>query len=185
DEERDRPEGSGSDREIDHLVRPLRIPRVACGELRLDRVCQRIYQGPPSCGVLRLSAQRLADGLLSPGDIDQGRAAPRRDRSSGGREPLRLEVPLGRRWRAPRTSLREGIAGSDGQVDRIGATICLNGRSRASVPTARRSTHEARLRRCAGIPWIETPRRAMAGRAGCTITRRTFQWGAGALAGVA
>ena len=39
--------------------------------------------------------QRLADGLLPPGDAGQGRAAPRRRGAAGRRPALGLEVPLG------------------------------------------------------------------------------------------
>ena len=74
--------GAGPDRQVDHLVRALRLPRVARRELRAHRLCERVPQGAPPGGLLHLPAQRLADGLLPSGDADQGRAAARRRRSS-------------------------------------------------------------------------------------------------------
>ena len=47
--------------------------------------------------VLRRAAQRLADGLLPPGDAGQGRPAPRRRGAADRRQPLGLEVPVGSR----------------------------------------------------------------------------------------
>ena len=102
--------GAGPDRQVDHLVRALRLPRVARGELRAHRLRQRVPQGAPSGGVLHRAAQRLADGLLPSGHADQGCAAPRRRSAAGRRQSLRLDVPLGERRRPARHALREGAA---------------------------------------------------------------------------
>ena len=45
---RDHRQGAGRDRAGDHLLRPLRLPRVARRELRADRLRQRLPEGAPS-----------------------------------------------------------------------------------------------------------------------------------------
>ena len=112
--ERHRRRGAGADRQVDHVVRAVRLPRVARRELRADRVRERVPEGAPSRGVLRGAPQRLADGLLPPGDAGQGRAAPRRDGAADRRHALRLEVPVGGAARV-RLGLRfvAGAAGGD------------------------------------------------------------------------
>ena len=73
----DRHRGAGADREVDHVVRALRLSRVARRELRAHRVCERVSQGASPGRVLRGTAQRVADGVLSPGDAHQGRPTAR------------------------------------------------------------------------------------------------------------
>ncbi len=74
--------GAGPDRQVDHLLRALRLPGVARGELRADRVRERVPEGAPSGGVPGVAAQRVADGLLPSRHAREGRAAPR-DGSAG------------------------------------------------------------------------------------------------------
>ena len=47
------PAGAGPDREVHHVVRAVRLPRVARGELRAHRVRELLSQGAPPGRVLR------------------------------------------------------------------------------------------------------------------------------------
>ena len=96
---------------VDHLVRALRVSRIARGELRAARVCQRVSEGALPGGVLHGAPQQPADGVLSPGDARQGRAAPRRPLPSDRRAAVRLAVPRrGRRRHPHRLHVRERLA---------------------------------------------------------------------------
>ena len=79
----------GAHHHVDHVVRAVRLSRVARGELRAARVCERVSQGALPGGVLHGAPQQPADGVLSPGDARQGRAAPRRPVSSDRRAAVR------------------------------------------------------------------------------------------------
>ena len=65
------------DRPLDQLVRPLRLPRVARGELRPHRLRERLPQVPPPGGLHLRAPQQPADGLLPPVHAGEGRAAAR------------------------------------------------------------------------------------------------------------
>ena len=78
--------------QVDQLVRALRLPGVARGELRADRLRERLPQGPPPGGVRLRAAQQPADGLLPPVHAGQGRAAPRRALPPGRRDAQRAAV---------------------------------------------------------------------------------------------
>ena len=54
------------------------FPESHAARSRCSPTRQRLPEGAPPGGVLLRAAQRLADGLLPPGDAGQGRAAPRR-----------------------------------------------------------------------------------------------------------
>ena len=77
----------GADHHVDHVVRAVRISRIARGQLRAARVRERVSQGALPGGVLHGAPQQPADGVLPSVDARQGRAAPRRpvpsDRRAG------------------------------------------------------------------------------------------------------
>ena len=79
-----------ADRHVDHVVRALRLSRVARGQLRAAGLCERVPQGALSGGVLHGAAQQPADGVLPPVDAGQGRAAARRPLSPDRRAGVRL-----------------------------------------------------------------------------------------------
>ena len=87
---RHRPSRAGGDPARHHLVRALRLPGVARGFVRADRLRVGLSQVPPSGGVPRRPAQRAADGLLQRGDAREGRPAPRRGRAADRRRALAL-----------------------------------------------------------------------------------------------
>ena len=100
-------DAAGADRHVDHLVRALRISRIARRQLRAARVRERVSQGALPGGVLHGAAQQPADGVLSPGDAGQGRAAPRRPLSSDRRAGVGLGLHgRARRRDPPRAALR-------------------------------------------------------------------------------
>src|SRR5207249_9505207 len=99
----------------------VRLPGVARGKLRADRIRERVSEGAASGGVLYLPAERVADGLLSPVDAGEGRTAPRCEGAADRRESLRLDVPLGERRDPPRHALREGTARGARRDGRWGA----------------------------------------------------------------
>ena len=66
---------AADDPPVDRLVRPLRLPGVARGELRADRLRERVPEGVLPGGVLHGAAQQPAARLLPPGHAGQGRAA--------------------------------------------------------------------------------------------------------------
>jgi error-prone DNA polymerase len=94
------PARRGADHHVDHVVRALRLSRIARRELRAARVCERVSEGHITARVLHGAPQQPADGVLPPGDARQGRAAPRRPVSSDRRAAVRLAVPRRGRWRA-------------------------------------------------------------------------------------
>jgi hypothetical protein len=73
-----------------HVVCALRLPRVARGELRADRVRERVPPRALPRDVLRGAAQPLAHGLLSPGYGGEGRPAPRGEDCAHRRDALGL-----------------------------------------------------------------------------------------------
>ena len=77
-EERHHRRGGRSHRAVDHVVCALRLSRVARGQLRAARLCERVFQGALPGGVLHGAAQQPADGVLSSGHAGEGRAAARR-----------------------------------------------------------------------------------------------------------
>ena len=94
------------DHHVDHLVRAVRVSRIARRELRAARVRERVSQGALPGGVLHRAPQQPADGVLSPVDARQGRAAPRRPVSADRRADVRL-----------------GLHGRTGRIDSTGAAI--------------------------------------------------------------
>ena len=86
---------SGPDRAVDHLVRALRLPRVARRLVRAHRLRLGLSQVLPPDRLSHRAAQRLADGLLPPGLPGQGRPAPRRRCSTDRCELLRVAVLVG------------------------------------------------------------------------------------------
>ena len=90
-------EAADDDRPVDHVVRALRFSRVALGELRADRLRERVPEGALPGGLLRGAAQQPADGVLSPGHAGEGRAAARRALRARRRAALGLGVRRSRR----------------------------------------------------------------------------------------
>ena len=84
--------GAGSDRAGDHFVRAVRISGIARGQLRADRLCQRVFEVPLPGGVHGGHAEQSADGILSSGDSDQGCAAARPAGAAGGCDEVGLAV---------------------------------------------------------------------------------------------
>ena len=68
----------GADHHVDHVVRALRLSRVARRQLRAAGVRERVSQSRIPGGVLHGAPQQPADGVLPSVDARQGRAAPRR-----------------------------------------------------------------------------------------------------------
>ncbi len=161
--------GAGPDREVHHVLRPLRLSRVARGELRADRLRELLPEGAPPGGVPRVAPELLADGLLPSGDPRQGRAAARRRGPADRRDALGMEVPVGRARRAPRAAVRAGAARGDGPAHRGGAgarAVCGRGGAGAAVRAApRRAFAAGRGRRARGLR-ARPPRGALAGREG-------------------
>ena len=121
------------DHPIDHLVRAVRISRVARRQLRAARLRERVSEGALPGGVLHGDPEQPADGVLSSGDAGQGRAAARRPLRADRRAGVRLGVP-GRagRPRPARADVRERPARRGRPGDRRGA------RDRPSRRAARR-----------------------------------------------
>ncbi len=92
-QERDHRRRCRRDHPLDYLVCALWIPRIACGELRAARVCERVLEGALSGGVLHRPPQQPADGVLSSGDARQGCPAPWRPVRPDRRAAIRLDVP--------------------------------------------------------------------------------------------
>ena len=96
-----RPGGRRLHRQDRGFVRPLRLPRIACHQLRAAGLRQRLPEGPPGPGVLRRAAQQPADGLLLAGHAAPRCQGPRGRRTPGLRGALRLGDPRGGRRIAP------------------------------------------------------------------------------------
>ncbi len=71
------PRNSGKNRSLDHLVRALRISRIARRQFCADRLCQRVFEMPLPGRFHRRHAQQPAHGLLPARHAGEGRAAPR------------------------------------------------------------------------------------------------------------
>ena len=111
--------GGGRDHPVDHLVRAVWLSRVARGQLRAARVCERVSEGALPGGVLHRAAQQPADGVLPSGDAREGRAAPRRAVRADRRAGVRLGLPRRpRRPRAAGTAVCEWPAPGNRQGDR-------------------------------------------------------------------
>ena len=92
-EERHHRRDRRTDHQLDHLVCAVRVSRVARRQLRAAGLRQRVSQGALPRRVLHGAPQQPADGVLSPGDAGQGRAAPRRPLPSDRRAAVRLGLP--------------------------------------------------------------------------------------------
>ena len=111
--------GRRADHHVDHVVRAVRISRIARRQLRAARLRERVSEGALPGGVLHGAAQQPADGVLSPGDAREGRAAPRRPLSADRRAGVRLGLPRRARRRDPaRPAVRERLARGGGAGDR-------------------------------------------------------------------
>ena len=117
-------------RAVDHVVRALRLPRVARGELCAHRLCQRVSQGLLPGRLLRRAAEQPADGLLPSGHAGQGRAAPRRPLHGRRRADARTGTAA---WRTTaRSASACGTCAACAKrwaADRAGAA-CRSGRGR-------------------------------------------------------
>ena len=58
---------AGRNHSVDHVIRALWISRIACGQLRADRVCERVSEVSLPRRVHRRHAEQSADGVLQPG----------------------------------------------------------------------------------------------------------------------
>ena len=114
EQERHRGRDAGSHRAVHHFVRAVRISRVACRQLRPDRLCQRVSQVPLSGGLHRGDSEQSADGLLSSRDAGEGRATPWTAFSAGGCHAVGLAMHDRTAGRSARGTsgiqLREGFA---------------------------------------------------------------------------
>ena len=127
--QRHRAGSAGADHSVDHLVRALRISRVARRQLCADRLCQRLSEVPLPGGVHRGAAQQPADGVLSSFDHGEGRAAARvasasrwTSRSRSGSARWSREIPRSSRpGLAHGVSLCQGTARGDGAGHRARA----------------------------------------------------------------
>ncbi len=138
-------------------VRALRLPRVALGVVRADRVRLVVPEVLLPGGVLRGAAQLAADGLLRPAHPGRGRAPPRgagaADRPAVVRLGLhaRARARGGRGGRAPaRAAAGEGPGREDRAADRGGAgrgALPQRRRSRAAGAGAAARARPARARR--------------------------------------
>ena len=108
--------GGRSHRLVDHVVRALRLSRVARRQLRAHRLCQRLPEGALPGGVLHGAAQQPADGVLSPGHAGEGRPAARRAVRAHRRADLRLGLRGGGgRHHPPRPALCQRVARGGGE----------------------------------------------------------------------
>ena len=115
------------------------FPESHAASFALIAYASALSEGAPPGGVLRVAPERVADGLLPPGDAGEGRAAPRH---------AVLPIDVARsgwkcRWengrRAPGLALRPGLREDDGRADRRRAgraSLRVDRRSRAAVRAA-------------------------------------------------
>ena len=100
-------ETAGRDRALDHLLRALRLPRVARGVSFALLAYASAYLKAHHPARLRLrAAQQPAHGLLPPVHAGEGRAAPRRALPARGRDAQRLALHAGGRRGAAGAALR-------------------------------------------------------------------------------
>ena len=86
----------GADHPVDHVVRALRVPRIARGEFRAAGVCERVPEGALPVGVLHGAPQQSADGVLPSVHAGEGRAAARRPLPADRRAGVGLGLHGGR-----------------------------------------------------------------------------------------
>ena len=91
-QQRNSAEGAGRNYSLHHLVRALRISRIARRQLRADRLCQRIFEVPLPGRVHRRAAQQPAHGILFSGDDRQRCAAARIENAAGGCDAVGVDV---------------------------------------------------------------------------------------------
>ena len=82
----------GSDRALHRILRGLRLPRIARGQLRAAGLCQRLFEVPLPGRFHRRHAEQSAHGLLSSGNAGQGCAAPRPALQAYRCDAFRMEV---------------------------------------------------------------------------------------------
>ena len=133
---------------VDHVVRALRLPRVACGELRPAGVRERVSQAALSGRVLHRAAQQPADGVLPCLDAGQGRAAPRRAVPPHRRAGVRLGLhDRGGRRHPARAPLCERLAGTGRTSDRGQPSVPgLQSSLQPQAPAPSRRVPQMRLR---------------------------------------
>ena len=119
--ERHRGRHPGPDRAVDHVVRALRLPGVARGQLRAPGLRERVPARPSPGGVRVRAPQQPAHGVLLAVHAGQGRAAARRALPARGRDAQRVAVHARRGRRAPGAALRARPAPGGGGVRRGGA----------------------------------------------------------------
>ncbi len=104
-----------ADHHVDRVVRALRVPRIARGQLRAHRLRERVPESALPGGVLRGAAQQPADGVLSSGDAGERRAAAWRALRAHRRRGVRLGVhDRDRRASPARPALRRRPARAGG-----------------------------------------------------------------------
>ena len=88
---------AGPDRQVHHVVRALRLPRVARGQLRAHRVRERVAEGASPGGVHGVPPERVADGLLPPRHDREGHPAQGHGGAADRREFFGMGLPGGER----------------------------------------------------------------------------------------
>ena len=111
------------DRPVDHVLRAVRLPGIARGQLRAARLRERVPARPSSGRVRVRAAQQPAHGVLLAVHSGQGRAAARRAVQARRRDEERLAVHARGRRGAPGPALRARPAPGGGGVDRLGAAV--------------------------------------------------------------
>ncbi len=147
----------GRDHPGHQVVRALRLPGVARGVVRADRLRVGLPEGAPPGGVRVRAAQQLADGLLSPVDAGQRRRPPRRDGAPDRRDDLGVAGrPRGRGARpAAGVTVRGRPARGGRQADRDRAR-----RGSLHVAGGLRAPQRRRRRRARSLGRDRRPRRA-------------------------
>src|SRR6185503_11544434 len=67
EQKRNQRKSAGRYRARYQIIRALWVSREPFGELRVIGICELLFEGAPSGGILRVAPQQLADGLLSSG----------------------------------------------------------------------------------------------------------------------
>ena len=132
---------AGPDRQVHHVVRALRLPRVARGQLRAHRVRERLAEGASPGGVHGVPPERVADGLLPPRHDREGHPAQGHEGAAHRRERLGMGLQFGEREREEISSNVNRTR--DAGVPRDARACCL---SEASSRAKERGIPAARAR---------------------------------------
>ena len=137
----------GADHHVDHVVRALRLSRIARRQLRAARLRERVSEGALPGGVLHGAPQQPADGVLS----SRRRSSRTRSAAASGSHPIDVQVSdwdctrrAGRRD-PPRAVLRERAARSRSAGDRDAAA------ARCAIAIARPARCADRPSRRSGV----------------------------------